>query len=168
VQRRETEMNLPAGQHTAPPEAGDSGSRDRLLSGIGRGGNAGSVELHGLEMVLIASGSPARQELGRTTGCKGSEAVARAWQVARQQGKWRGAHQGAGMPFLSGVPVSPSTAQVGPSVEAQAGSESIKMRLRRENEHPEMRNSTRRPDSLVFIGRSCGKLSFSAVPGKEV
>lgn len=169
MQRRETEINLPAGQHTAPPEAGDSGSRDRLLSGIGRGGNAGSVELHGLEMVLIASGisgatraRPYNWLQGQRSGCEGLASCKVAGQMAG------GAHQGAGMPFLSGVPVNPSTAQVGPSVEAQAGSESIKMRLRRENEHPEMRNSTRRPDSLVFIGRSCGKLSFSAVPGKEV
>ena len=77
-------------------------------------------------------------------------------------------HGRARFTTISGVPVNPSPAQVGYSIEAQAGSESIKMRLRRENEQPEMRNSTRKPDSLVFIGRSCGKLSFSAVPGKEV
>jgi len=49
-------MNLLAGQHAASPEAGDSGGRDRLLSGIGRGGNVDSAEFHGLEMDLIAWG----------------------------------------------------------------------------------------------------------------
>jgi hypothetical protein len=139
-----------------------------LLSGIGRGGNAGSVELHGLEMVLIASGisgatraRPYNWLQGQRSGCEGLASCKAAGQMA-------GAHQGAGMPFLSGVPVSPSTASVGPSVEAQAGSESIEMRLLRQNEYPQMRNSTRSLDSLAFTGRSCGKLSFSAVPGKEV
>jgi hypothetical protein len=61
-----------------------------------------------------------------------------ASHIAKLQGKWKngqGSHRGAGMSGLSGVTVNPSTAQDRHSVKVQAGSESIKMRLVRENEY---------------------------------